>query len=65
MIRMGYCLLSRRLSKASLGFSRIFGGSLQPHRHAHEESMVKIPDFSQEFKGQDNSFPCLSEQAPR
>ena len=65
MIRMGYCLLSSRLSKASLGFSRILGASLQPHRHVHGESQVKIPDFSQEFKGQDNSFLCLSEQAPR
>ena len=64
MIRIG-CLLSRPLSKASRGVSRIFTSSLQPHRHVHEESKVKIPDFSQEFKGLDNSFPCLSEQAPR
>ena len=58
-------MLFRRFTKANLRRARIFGASLQPHRHVHEESKVKIPDFSQEFKGQDSSFPCLTEQAPR
>ena len=26
---------------------------------------MKIPDFSQEFKGMDASFPCLTEQPTR
>ena len=26
---------------------------------------MKIPDFSQEFKGMDTSFPCLTEQPTR
>ena len=34
-------------------------------RYVHEEPKVKIPDFSQEFKGMDASFPCLTEQPTR
>ncbi|XP_020612275.1 serine O-acetyltransferase-like [Orbicella faveolata] len=42
MIRIGYCLLSGRISKASRGVSRIFAASLQPHRHVHEESKLEV-----------------------
>lgn len=52
-------------TKKTLRGTRICGGSFLQHQYVHDERMVKVPDFSQEFKGQDNSFPCLTEQSPR
>lgn len=53
------------LTKKTPRGTKICGGSFLQHRHVQDERMVKVPDFSQEFKGQDNSFPCLTEQSPR
>ena len=52
-------------TKATLRRSIPFCASYSHRRDMHEETKIKIPDFSQEFKGMDPSFPCLTEQAPR
>lgn len=65
MIRGLSSRLSWYFSKANLRRSKISGVCFLPHRHVHEDARVKIPDFSQEFKGMDTSFPCLTEQAKR
>lgn len=52
-------------TKATLRRSIPICASYSHRRDMHEETKIKIPDFSQEFKGMDPSFPCLTEQAPR
>ena len=66
MITQRSCsLLSCCLSKPILRRLKLSGASFLLKRHVHEETSVQIPDFSQEFKGMDASFPCLTEQATR
>ena len=65
MITQRSCSLLSCLSKPILRRSKLSGASFLLKRHVHEETRIQIPDFSQEFKGMDVSFPCLTEQATR
>ena len=61
MLSRAYSLSSRRFMNFRLS-SRLVTWRFQ---HNERASQVKIPDFSQEFKGMDTSFPCLAELSPR